>query len=222
MLDLASESSQVYSDMDNAIDHLVFATNDLQQGVDRIEALLGLPTSPGGSHPGMGTRNALLALGPKCYLEIIGPDPDQTDFQGKRIFGIDTVEQGKLVHWCVRREGLSSFIQQAKSQGIELSDAILMSRMTTQGSRLDWELAFPASFGDACALPFFIDWGSSTHPSSENSNEAELKGFEIRHPDAAKINDTLKALSIEPCAVEASPFRYYARIQCPHGEVELF
>jgi hypothetical protein len=208
--------------MDKAIDHLVFATNDLQQGIDRIEALLGLSTSPGGSHPGMGTRNALIALGPKCYLEIIGPDPDQTDFQGKRIFGIDTIEEGKLVHWCVRREGLTTFVQQVKSQGMELSDVIPMSRVATQASRLDWELAFPTTFGEECALPFFIDWGFSPHPATECPLEAELKNFEIRHPDAAKINDTLKVLSVEACAVKCIHARFHALIRCPRGEVELF
>ena len=208
--------------MENAIDHLVFATNDLQQGVDKIEALLGLSTVPGGSHPGMGTRNALLALGPKCYLEIIGPDPDQSEFQGTRIFGIDTIEQGKLVHWCVRRDGLTDFAQQVKSLGMELSDAIPMSRVTTQGSRLSWELAFPTSFGGESALPFFIDWSSSTNPASECPEGAELKRFEIRHPDPETINDTLKVLSIEACAVEDPQFRLYALLKCPRGEVELF
>jgi hypothetical protein len=207
--------------MDKAIDHLVFATNDLQEGVDEIEALLGISTIPGGSHPGMGTRNALLALGPRCYLEIIGPDPDQSEFQGTRIFGIDTIKQGKLVHWCVRRDGLTNFVQQVKSLGIELSDAIPMSRVTTQGNRLDWELAFPTSFDEACALPFFIDWGSSTHPASECPGGAELRRFEIRHPHAETINDALKLLSIEACAVEDTRFELTALINCPRGEVKL-
>jgi len=207
--------------MDASIDHLVFATNNLQQGIDHIEALLGVSTSPGGSHPGMGTRNALLALGPKCYLEIIGPDPDQTEFQGERIFGIDTLEQGKLVHWCIRRKSLSAFVQQMKSREIELTDVIPMSRVTAEGDRLDWELSFPTSFGEGCALPFFIDWGSSPHPASECPQGAELKSFEIQHQDAVRINDKLTGLSIEPCAIEGSQPQYHAIIVCPRGEIEL-
>ena len=34
----------------------------------------GHPT-PGGSHDGLGTANALLAIGNGAYLEIIGPTP---------------------------------------------------------------------------------------------------------------------------------------------------
>ena len=57
------------------IDHLVYATPDLDLGIDTIERLLGVRATPGGQHLGAGTRNALVALGPGTYLEIVGPDP---------------------------------------------------------------------------------------------------------------------------------------------------
>jgi hypothetical protein len=52
------------------VDHLVYATPDLDRGIDEIEKLLGVRASPGGQHQGRGTRNALVALGPTAYLEI--------------------------------------------------------------------------------------------------------------------------------------------------------
>ena len=56
------------------VDHLVYATPDLSMGVQRIAEWLGVEPVPGGQHPGRGTRNALVALGPASYLEIVGPE----------------------------------------------------------------------------------------------------------------------------------------------------
>src|SRR5919109_2901188 len=97
-----SESDEVLA----RVDHLVYATPDLQAGVDRAETLLGIRAAPGGQHPGRGTRNALVALGPTSYLEIIGPDPAQPKPSGPRRFGIDDLEAPRIVRWVVKSSQL--------------------------------------------------------------------------------------------------------------------
>ena len=54
----------------------------------------------GGSHPGRGTRNTLLALGARCYLEILGPDPAQPPPERPRTRGIDQLLAARLVGWA--------------------------------------------------------------------------------------------------------------------------
>ena len=88
------------------IDHLVYATPDLDLGIATIDKLLGVRATPGGQHPGLGTRNALVALGPASYLEIIGPDPEQPKPAGPRRFGIDDLKAPRLLTWVAKGRDL--------------------------------------------------------------------------------------------------------------------
>lgn len=92
----------------HAIDHLVYATPDLNATVNALEAQLGVRPSVGGQHPVLGTRNALLSLGPRMYLEIVGPDPQQPSPDGPRWFRIDTLTEPTLVTWCAAATELES------------------------------------------------------------------------------------------------------------------
>ncbi len=202
-------------------DHLIYATNDLQRGMEEIADLLGVAVNPGGSHPGFGTRNAIVPLGPDCYLEVIGPDPDQPAPAGERIFGIGDLEHGRLVHWCVRHDNLAAFVARARSLGVAMDDPVPMSRQTAQGQTLSWELAFPTAFGKPHPIPFFIDWGNSPHPASAFPCEAELVSFEVLHPEAEAINEQLRALSIAPCARSNPTFAFAAQLHTPRGSILL-
>ena len=207
--------------MDNNIDHLIYATNDLQEGMSRVAELLGVTVHPGGSHPGFGSRNALVPLGPGCYLEVIGPDPEQADFEGERIFGVGQLQSPRLAHWCVRRNGLSGFVQRMQTSGIEIGEPLPMSRQTAEGGKLTWELAFPVHFGASSPAPFFIDWGNSPHPAAAFPQEATLLDFKLSHPEAATVNRALASMEIEPCAIQDTEFRLTAKISAPAGVVTL-
>ncbi len=48
------------ADSVSRVDHLVYATPGVKLGIDAVENLLGIRATPGGQHPGAGTRNALV------------------------------------------------------------------------------------------------------------------------------------------------------------------
>ncbi|MFK8020482.1 MAG: VOC family protein [Pseudomonadales bacterium] len=209
--------------MSTPIDHIIFGTPNLQEGIEYLEALLGVSSVAGGSHPSLGTRNAIIALGPLCYLEIMGPDLEQTDFQGSRPFGIDTLESGQLVGWVARREGLSQFVKSAKYKGVELGDVIAVSRETPEGDLLKWNMTYLTGISPEAAsvLPLFIDWGKTPHPSLNCAEGAQLTALEIEYPAPSEMMPLVDALELGVSVQENSQPGLRALIDCPRGKVEL-
>ena len=115
------------------VDHLVYTTPDLELGIQAIEKLTGVRASAGGQHPGLGTRNALIALGSSTYLEIIGPDPDQPAPHGARRFGIDGLKAPRLLTWVAKGTDLAPFVDRARANGVLLGDVISGSRKRPDG-----------------------------------------------------------------------------------------
>ncbi|MGH2395756.1 MAG: VOC family protein, partial [bacterium] len=120
------------------VDHLVYATPDLSAGIAEIETLVGIRATFGGQHPGRGTRNALIALGPATYLEIIAPDSEQPPPETPRSFGIDLLKASRLVTWAANGKDLDLLRRDAASKGVELGEVSSGSRQRPDGVVLSW------------------------------------------------------------------------------------
>jgi hypothetical protein len=55
------------------LDHIIYASADLERGSRQFEALTGVTPSYGGVHANGTTQNAIVALDGRCYLEILAP-----------------------------------------------------------------------------------------------------------------------------------------------------
>lgn len=203
------------------IDHLVYGTPDLKLGIDRIESLLGISATPGGQHPGRGTRNALVALGPSAYLEIIGPDPEQSAPAAPRTFGIDEVTSPRLVAWAAKETDLDGRASDAARKGVKLGPLASGNRRRPDGVLLSWRYTSPKTVLGDGLVPFFIDWGKSPHPAQTGAGGATLVQLRAEHPDPRTIDIVLKTLGLElPVAAGPTP-ALIAVIDCPKGRVEL-
>ncbi len=203
------------------VDHLVYATPDLAAGVVRVEQLLGVHAAPGGQHPGAGTRNALIGLGDNVYLEIIGPDPDQAKPASPRRFGIDELQAQRLVTWAAKGTDLEALVETAKRRGVDLGEVQSGSRRRPDGMLLSWRLTVSPVLHSGGIVPFFIDWGQTSHPASSLPKGCMLIGLRAEHPDARAVQSALSSLGLDlPMRVADVP-ALIATIRTPKGDVEL-
>ena len=194
------------------IDHLMWACPDLEQGCTKLAALTGVAPAAAGSHPGMGTRNALLSLGPRCYLEVIAPDPEQplVDNFGARLAALAT---DGLLSWAAGDELRTELHQRA----IQTSRVQATSRTNPAGELLQWQLLFIAGVELA---PFFIDWLVCTHPAATSPPGCQLQELQITTAATAPLQrlcGQVPRLSLS----QGPTASLRARLDTPHGEVWL-
>jgi len=201
------------------VDHLVYATPDLAIGVEKIQRLLGVQATPGGQHLGAGTRNALIALGDLTYLEIIGPDPEQPKPKAPRRFGIDDLAAPTLVTWAAKGTDLERLTGEALRKGVQLGDVSPGSRRNPQGALLTWRVTL-TSLADGI-IPFFIDWGETSHPARTAARGASLIELRAEHPDAERVQRLLNQLGLELLVTKGQTPALIATITSPRGRVDL-
>lgn len=213
--------------MNEDLDHIIWACRDLDAGSRRFEALTGVRPHYGGVHASGVTHNALVALGGRCYLEILAPvrAPAPNDDAWTRI--ARAAQEPRLLTYCMRsRRPLSELASMAQAKGFQNAVVASNGRTTPEGIRLGWQWLAPTSEEFALAFPFFIDWLDSPHPA-ESANTAQphstvqLQLFAVGHPDSAGLQRTLALFgaSIETYAAASVDFR--VRLQTPKGVVSL-
>ena len=203
------------------IDHLVYATNDLEASVAEIEARLGVCAAPGGRHPGRGTRNALLALSDRSYLEIVGPDPEQATPAGGRWFQIDDLDRPRLVTWAVKEADPDRLRAAAAASGIELGPVVSGSRRRADGSTLRWRFTDPAVAVADGIVPFFIDWADSPHPAASAPAGPVLQSLRAEHPEPSDAMRALSAVGIDLPVQRGPRPALVAALRTKKGIVEL-
>jgi hypothetical protein len=209
------------TDMLAKVDHLVYATPDLARGIAEIHQLIGVQPTMGGSHPGRGTHNALVSLGPTSYLEIIAPDPEQMALARGRSFGLDTLRTSKLVTWAAKATDLEELNNKVGQDGISFGEIKSGSRRRPDGVELSWRFTDPAmTIGDGI-VPFFIDWGRSPNPAGTAAQGARLVSLRAEHPAPEPIRRMLSALGLDVPLERGPVAQLVAVIDGPRGRVEL-
>lgn len=204
-----------------ALDHLVYAVPSLAEGVAAVETLLGVPSSPGGRHLGLGTHNRLFGLSDGAYLEVVAPDPEQPAPPRPRWFGLDALAEARLASWCVRAPDLREAIEATRRVGLELGEPTSGSRERADGSTLSWTFTDPWSDRAGGVVPFCIDWADGPHPADTLPAGCTCLDVRVEHAEPALVEAALRSLGLDTSVSKGHAPRVVARLQTPRGIVEL-
>ena len=210
-----------------AVDHLLLAAPDLDSGIAWIEERTGVRATIGGSHPGRGTRNALLALGDRRYLEILAPDPAQPG-AASSLLELTRVAVPTLARWAATARDLENFAARLRDDaetGVTIERPQDGGRTTPEGAVLRWRTvsargaAITALGGLA---PFFIEWLPGTaHPALAAAPLGALERLQFEHPEPGAATGTLASLGLAVAVATGLRPALRASIRTPRGVLEL-
>jgi hypothetical protein len=205
-------------------DHLLLGVADLDHGIEWLEQRTGARAAIGGSHPGRGTRNALLSLGHRQYLEIIAPDPAQ---QGAHSWlpNLGSLAEPRLVWWAAAASDVQRLSRSIREQGLETLGPSAGSRARPDGGVLKWRtlaVTTPLAGNLVDPVPFFIEWApSAVHPSIEAPPGGRLVTLEFEHPEPERLAVTLKKIGIDAVVSPSATPRIVATLDTPKGPIVL-
>lgn len=204
------------------VDHIVYAVPDLEKGIDHIHQLLGVRPTFGGYHTTQGTKNAILNLGDRIYLEILAVDESNKAISSDRWMGIDLIQSAKITRWAITSDDLGDDAAKLKAYHPDLSTQSGGQRKMTNGELLQWQMILPAPSPEVELMPFMINWsGTSTHPTASLPDVCKLKSIRFYHPNPNEIHPHFRQLSLtDKILLSRAPF-IEVEIACPNGLVLL-
>lgn len=203
------------------IDHIIWATPDLDQGIATFRDMTGVEPARGGSHPGLGTRNALLSLGEKIYLEIIAPDPEQ-DLAGTYGEALTRLALPGMFTLSARTADIRGTYGKLMELGLHSPGPIAMSRNLPQGGKLSWHIMMisPGRFG--WEFPFFIDWGSvPVHPADAAPQGCRMRHLTVLSPNSEELQRAYEGVGLDTHVQRATHPGFIVGLDTPRGRLVL-
>jgi hypothetical protein len=202
-----------------ALDHLVVGVADLDAGVREIERRTGVRAASGGEHPGAGTHNALLALGPHSYLEIVAPRPGAQ--VPERLAYLGGLTAPTPVMWAVASSDIAALDVRLRAHGYATTGPMPGSRRRPDGGELRWT-TLAITQPPLAGAPFFIEWApGSAHPAATSPGGCALESFRLVLPDPAPLQRLLGLLELDTPVVQGAQPALEIVLRTPRGTVRL-
>lgn len=209
------------------LDHVIYASgpDGLDAACDKLGGALGRPASRGGVHPRFGTRNAVVPLADRTYIEIVDvldhPAADKAPF-GQAVKR-KVAAGGGWLGWAVSVADLAPVERRLGRR------AVRGNRHRPDGVELRWRQIGVNGLLNDPALPFFLQWDSrpDMHPAAGADDELRLERLTIAgSPDAlagwldVPVEESLNKVGLSWIA-DGQPGIVAVHVRTPHGPTHL-
>ncbi|MCL3820272.1 VOC family protein [Aeromicrobium wangtongii] len=210
------------------LDHVSFAVgpNGLAGTTADLGQLLGASFLDGGVHPRFGTRNMILPLKNRQYLEVVEvldhPASDKAAF-GKVVRERSEAGGGWMA-WCVSVDDMTEVEHRIGRH------AVPGNRRRPDGFNLQWRQIGTSSMRADPQLPYVTSWDidPSEHPSQMAPSDIELVALDIagspqRLSDwlGETVVDALEEIQVNWTAPHGLPGIMAATFRTPNGDVRI-
>jgi hypothetical protein len=167
------------------LDHVSYvASHDqISDVVNRIGSQIGTAFTDGGIHPKFGTRNFTAPLLNGQYIEVVcpmdHPATDATPFG--RAVKKKAEEGGGWMSWVLATDNISKI---EKSLGRKAVDG---QRKKPNGSILQWKQLGVLEILQDSQQPFYVEWVSKEHPSSDGVAHTKLSELFIVGEESSSL-----------------------------------
>jgi Glyoxalase-like domain len=188
---------EVYAD-DNALDHVLLGTSDMDAALSTFEKLTGHRPIYVVSLNGLGTKSARIAFEEGCcFLEIVAPDPKQSSTSTELKSYLSTLEAGALVplHYAVRRNNAKEFCEALDK--LVTVDAITMVSHY-KGEPWNWDMVIldDSSSSQDGYMPLMVDWGKGHHAAGRLPIVADKATVTVSAPSSHKMHKVLRTVDV--------------------------
>ena len=202
------------------VDHVIVGVSDLEQGVREMERRTGIRAVTGGTHPGHGTRNALLSLGEDTYLEIYAPNPGEP-VASAAVAELRGLKRPTPIGWAASTSDPQALRSTLKARGFPLTPAEPGSRRKPDGTIVSW-VTYGFATLDHPLAPFFIEWSDAeTHPSRTSPGGCSLRSIRIEDPSADRLQHAIDPLGLNVVMTKSPESRMTVELSCSTGRVTI-
>ncbi|CAJ1951792.1 unnamed protein product [Cylindrotheca closterium] len=181
---------------DNVLDHIVLASPNMAEALDKFEEMSGVRPVIMGPLEGLGVQTAHVGMDKGRYIEIIAPDDENPGPLGKELKALPA---GRLIpyQYAIRATEISRLIEGYVYDVLGWDpDHICMAQTLPDGTPRQWDLLTMYGHNIGGAAPIYVKYPDpSEHPTRKLDPTITFKKFTVQADQDHRVHKLITDVS---------------------------